>query len=167
MWEQMWHEVHDVKTQMAHFSLADPPAVKELLRSEVQLLLLSLRQRAATLGRWGEIPLGTIVTSTQSDCYAKVPNSCKEKATPPHSVPLCVLLSYEVNHNLCSSQLIWIWSNISTVTRSYSKAKSLQNYSHVSEVKEGLLNFPFLFFFFLVSYHQKTYRWIGYKVMSL
>ncbi|KAG7329913.1 hypothetical protein KOW79_006135 [Hemibagrus wyckioides] len=51
LWEQMWHEVHDGKSQMPHSSLADPPAVKELLRSELQLLLLSLRQEATTLGR--------------------------------------------------------------------------------------------------------------------
>ncbi|MCJ8731845.1 hypothetical protein PDJAM_G00204090 [Pangasius djambal] len=54
MWEQMWHEVHDGKSQMPHSSLADPPAVKELLRSELQLLLLSLRQQAVTLGRDGD-----------------------------------------------------------------------------------------------------------------
>ncbi|XP_027034900.1 coiled-coil domain-containing protein 24 isoform X2 [Tachysurus fulvidraco] len=53
MWEQMWHEVHDGKSQMPHFSLADPPAIKELLRSELQLLLLTLRQGATTLGRDG------------------------------------------------------------------------------------------------------------------
>lgn len=51
MWEQMWHEVHAGKSQVPHSSLADPPAVKELLRSELQLLLLSLRQQASTLGR--------------------------------------------------------------------------------------------------------------------
>ncbi|GAA6071586.1 coiled-coil domain-containing protein 24 isoform X2, partial [Tachysurus ichikawai] len=50
MWEQMWHEVHDGKSQMPHFSLADPPAIKELLRSELQLLLLTLRQGVTTLG---------------------------------------------------------------------------------------------------------------------
>ncbi|KAI5627867.1 coiled-coil domain-containing protein 24 [Silurus asotus] len=54
MWQQMWHEVHDGKSQMPHSPLADPPAVKELLRSELQLLLLSLRQQAATLGRGGD-----------------------------------------------------------------------------------------------------------------
>ncbi|KAK3545888.1 hypothetical protein QTP70_016603 [Hemibagrus guttatus] len=51
MWEQMWHDVHDGKSQMPHSTLADPPAVKELLRSELQLLLLSLRQEATTLCR--------------------------------------------------------------------------------------------------------------------
>ncbi|XP_053484003.1 coiled-coil domain-containing protein 24 isoform X2 [Ictalurus furcatus] len=54
MWEQMWHEVHDGKSQMPHSSLADPPAVKGLLRSELQLLLLSLRQQSTTLGRDGD-----------------------------------------------------------------------------------------------------------------
>ncbi|KAM9500890.1 coiled-coil domain-containing protein 24 [Clarias gariepinus] len=53
IWEQIWQEVHDGKYQMPHFSLADPPAVKELLRSELQLLLLSLRQQASRLGRDG------------------------------------------------------------------------------------------------------------------
>ncbi|KAF4089711.1 hypothetical protein AMELA_G00069960 [Ameiurus melas] len=54
MWEQMWHEVHDGKSKMPHSSLADPPAVKELLRSELRLLMLSLRQQSTTLGRDGD-----------------------------------------------------------------------------------------------------------------
>ncbi|KAF5904122.1 coiled-coil domain-containing protein 24, partial [Clarias magur] len=54
IWEQIWEEVHDGKYQMPHSSLADPPAVKELLRSELQLLLLSLRQQASRLGSDGD-----------------------------------------------------------------------------------------------------------------
>ncbi|XP_062849070.1 coiled-coil domain-containing protein 24 [Trichomycterus rosablanca] len=54
MWEQIWCEIHDGKVEAPRCSLADPPAVKELLRAELRLLLLTVRNEAATLGRDGD-----------------------------------------------------------------------------------------------------------------
>ncbi|TRZ00638.1 hypothetical protein DNTS_027221 [Danionella cerebrum] len=42
---------HSSRPEAPVFPLADPPAVKELLKAEIQLLLLSLREKAAGQGR--------------------------------------------------------------------------------------------------------------------
>ncbi|XP_066537625.1 coiled-coil domain-containing protein 24 isoform X3 [Hoplias malabaricus] len=53
MWEQIWQKAQSEKRrpQITCRALADPPAVKDLLRAELQLLLLTLREKAARLGR--------------------------------------------------------------------------------------------------------------------
>ncbi|XP_072544737.1 coiled-coil domain-containing protein 24 [Salminus brasiliensis] len=51
MWKQIWQDVQGVRPQIPRTPLADPPAVKDLLRAELQLLLLTLREKAARLGR--------------------------------------------------------------------------------------------------------------------
>lgn len=55
MWEKIWQDLHyseqGSRPEAPVFPLADPPAVKELLKAEIQLLLLSLREKAASQGR--------------------------------------------------------------------------------------------------------------------
>ncbi|XP_056598657.1 coiled-coil domain-containing protein 24 isoform X3 [Triplophysa dalaica] len=55
MWENIWQEIHiseqGSRPETPVFPLADPPAIKELLKAEIQLLLLTLRKRAARHGR--------------------------------------------------------------------------------------------------------------------
>uniref|UniRef100_A0A8B9RBQ9 Uncharacterized protein n=1 Tax=Astyanax mexicanus TaxID=7994 RepID=A0A8B9RBQ9_ASTMX len=54
MLERIWRNVQGDTPRTPRTPLADPPAVKELLRAELQLLLLNLRERAARLGRDGD-----------------------------------------------------------------------------------------------------------------
>ncbi len=60
MWHKMWLESQKgnngsrAGTPLARqrgFPLADPPAVKELVRAEVKMLLQTLRERASVGGR--------------------------------------------------------------------------------------------------------------------
>ena len=54
VWQHIWREVKQggpSRAQTPCPALADPPAVRELLRAQVQLLLLSVRERAAREGR--------------------------------------------------------------------------------------------------------------------
>ncbi|XP_051984623.1 coiled-coil domain-containing protein 24 isoform X1 [Xyrauchen texanus] len=55
IWETIWQEVHrseqGSRPETPVFPLADPPAIKGLLKAEIQLLLLTLRERAARQGR--------------------------------------------------------------------------------------------------------------------
>ncbi|KAK1786671.1 hypothetical protein P4O66_016984, partial [Electrophorus voltai] len=55
MWEQIWREAqrsrHGRGNMSPHFPLPDPPAVKNLLRAELQLLLLTLRDQSVRLGK--------------------------------------------------------------------------------------------------------------------
>ncbi|KAI4900349.1 hypothetical protein NFI96_028632 [Prochilodus magdalenae] len=53
MWKQIWHEVQSKmsRPQSPCMPLADPPAVKDLIRAELQLLLLTLLEKTARLGR--------------------------------------------------------------------------------------------------------------------
>ncbi|XP_067109055.1 coiled-coil domain-containing protein 24 [Osmerus mordax] len=57
VWQHIWREVKQGSPSRAQTpcpTLADPPAVRELLRAQVQLLLLSVRERAARDGRDGD-----------------------------------------------------------------------------------------------------------------
>ncbi|XP_017558187.1 coiled-coil domain-containing protein 24 [Pygocentrus nattereri] len=58
MWEQIWQEVQSEKCRpqipRRCITLTDPPAIKDLLRAELQLLLLTLQEKAARLGRNGD-----------------------------------------------------------------------------------------------------------------
>ncbi|XP_043115907.1 coiled-coil domain-containing protein 24 [Puntigrus tetrazona] len=55
MWEKIWQQLRcsekGSRPGAPIFPLADPPAVKELLKAEIQLLLLTLREKAARQGR--------------------------------------------------------------------------------------------------------------------
>ncbi|RXN39525.1 coiled-coil domain-containing 24 isoform X1 [Labeo rohita] len=55
MWEKIWQTLRcsekGNRPEAPMFPLADPPAVKELLKAEIQLLLLTLREKAARQGR--------------------------------------------------------------------------------------------------------------------
>ncbi|KAL0966066.1 hypothetical protein UPYG_G00290450 [Umbra pygmaea] len=57
VWTQIWQGVrskHGTRLKSPCSPLADPPAVKELLKAEIQLLLSSVRQRASQEGRDGD-----------------------------------------------------------------------------------------------------------------
>ncbi|KAI2667682.1 Coiled-coil domain-containing protein 24 [Labeo rohita] len=60
MWEKIWQTLRcsekGNRPEAPMFPLADPPAVKELLKAEIQLLLLTLREKAARQGRSGSPP---------------------------------------------------------------------------------------------------------------
>nr|XP_046215895.1 uncharacterized protein LOC124041858 isoform X2 [Oncorhynchus gorbuscha] len=54
MWQQIWQTAHHKlgnRLKTPHSPLADPPAIKELLKAEIQLLLATVRERAALEGR--------------------------------------------------------------------------------------------------------------------
>lgn len=61
MWHKMWQESQQGNNSSSRAGtphphqlgspLADPPAVKELLRAEVKMLLQTLRERASSGGR--------------------------------------------------------------------------------------------------------------------
>lgn len=54
-WEQIWRDPLSTQqgsqTKIVPSPLADPPAIKALLKAEIQLLLLSVRERAGRQGR--------------------------------------------------------------------------------------------------------------------
>ncbi|XP_051257193.1 coiled-coil domain-containing protein 24 [Dicentrarchus labrax] len=54
MWYKMWQESQQRLPHQQGSPLADPPAVKELVRAEVKMLLQTLRERANIGGRDGE-----------------------------------------------------------------------------------------------------------------
>ncbi|XP_065132675.1 coiled-coil domain-containing protein 24 [Paramisgurnus dabryanus] len=98
MWKKIWQEIHDSeqgsRPETPVFPLADPPAIKELLKAEIQLLLLTLRERAARHGRDAEefmaqynpnvvsYALGSSSTQRQES-----PKSCWETAKSPSRPP--------------------------------------------------------------------------------
>lgn len=50
-WQQMWEHPGAQRGPGRSLQLADPPAITELLRGEVQMLLLTLRERSSA-GGW-------------------------------------------------------------------------------------------------------------------
>ncbi|KAF7706090.1 coiled-coil domain-containing protein 24 isoform X2 [Silurus meridionalis] len=127
MWQQMWHEVHDGKSQMPHSPLADPPAVKELLRSELQLLLLSLRQQAATLGRGGDEVMSRYSPRVVS--YAL----CTERQQSPDSIDR-LTPSSRPESSRSSSRL----SSHSSIKDEIEALQQKLNITHINEVVSHL-----------------------------
>ncbi|KAL6490232.1 hypothetical protein MHYP_G00005770 [Metynnis hypsauchen] len=92
MWEQIWQEVQSDKCRpqipIPCMPLTDPPAIKDLLRAELQLLLLTLREKAARLGRNGDDIMSQysprVVSYALGDSGRKgSPGSQCEAAIPP------------------------------------------------------------------------------------
>ncbi|XP_067309591.1 coiled-coil domain-containing protein 24 [Pseudorasbora parva] len=84
MWEKIWQELHyseqGGRPEAPGFPLADPPAVKELLKAEIQLLLLTLREKAARQGRDEEEVMARYKPSVVS--YALGRSSTKRRGSP-------------------------------------------------------------------------------------
>ncbi|XP_056095500.1 coiled-coil domain-containing protein 24 [Rhinichthys klamathensis goyatoka] len=84
MWEKIWLELHyseqGSRPEAPVFPLADPPAVKELLKAEIQLLLLTLREKAARQGRDEEEVMALYNPSVVS--YALSSSSTQRQGSP-------------------------------------------------------------------------------------
>ncbi|XP_056598656.1 coiled-coil domain-containing protein 24 isoform X2 [Triplophysa dalaica] len=84
MWENIWQEIHiseqGSRPETPVFPLADPPAIKELLKAEIQLLLLTLRKRAARHGRDAEEIMTQYSPSVVS--YALGSSSAQRQMSP-------------------------------------------------------------------------------------
>ncbi|KAA0719349.1 hypothetical protein E1301_Tti006560 [Triplophysa tibetana] len=84
MWENIWQEIHNSergsRPETPVFPLADPPAIKELLKAEIQLLLLTLRKRAARHGRDAEEIMTQYSPSVVS--YALGSSSAQRQMSP-------------------------------------------------------------------------------------
>uniref|UniRef100_A0A8C2DSC0 Coiled-coil domain containing 24 n=1 Tax=Cyprinus carpio TaxID=7962 RepID=A0A8C2DSC0_CYPCA len=84
MWEEIWKELccsaKGSRPEASIFPLADPPAVKELLKAEIQLLLLTLREKAARQGRDEEEVMAQYNPSVVS--YALGSSSTQRQGSP-------------------------------------------------------------------------------------
>uniref|UniRef100_A0A671RIZ9 Coiled-coil domain-containing protein 24-like n=1 Tax=Sinocyclocheilus anshuiensis TaxID=1608454 RepID=A0A671RIZ9_9TELE len=84
MWEKIWKELccseKGSRPEAPIFPLADPPAVKELLKAEIQLLLLTLREKAARQGRDEEEVMAQYSPSVVS--YALGSSSTQRQGSP-------------------------------------------------------------------------------------
>ncbi|XP_052404393.1 coiled-coil domain-containing protein 24 [Carassius gibelio] len=84
MWEEIWKELccseKGSRPEAPKFPLADPPAVKELLKAEIQLLLLTLREKAARQGRDEEEVMAQYSPSVVS--YALSSRSTQRQGSP-------------------------------------------------------------------------------------
>ncbi|XP_016397218.1 coiled-coil domain-containing protein 24 [Sinocyclocheilus rhinocerous] len=84
MWEKIWQELRcsekGNRPEAPMFPLADPPAVKELLKAEIQLLLLTLREKAARQGRDEEEVMAQYNPSVVS--YALGSSSTQRQESP-------------------------------------------------------------------------------------
>ncbi|TSM20226.1 Coiled-coil domain-containing protein 24 [Bagarius yarrelli] len=130
MWQQIWLDVHDGKTQMPKSSLSDPPAVKELLRSELQLLLLSLRQKSVgrdedeVMSRYSpRVVRYALGTERQRPRYSPHSFEC----TTPNSRP-------ESSRSSSSSRI----SSHSSVEEEIEAVRHKLNISHIDEIVSHL-----------------------------
>nr|XP_046263978.1 coiled-coil domain-containing protein 24 [Scatophagus argus] len=91
MWHKMWQESHQghnisrAGTPLPHqqgSALADPPAVKELVRAEVKMLLQNLRERASRVEKDGEEVVFQYKPETV-DYALRHPGSCYRNCTSP------------------------------------------------------------------------------------
>ncbi|XP_041912438.1 coiled-coil domain-containing protein 24 isoform X2 [Alosa sapidissima] len=87
-WEQIWRESLSTRQgsrpKTMRSPLADPPAIKALLKAEIQLLLLSVRERASRGGRDADTALSSYSPSVVSYALgsgSKSPRSSVENRT--------------------------------------------------------------------------------------
>ncbi|XP_051773542.1 coiled-coil domain-containing protein 24 [Ctenopharyngodon idella] len=84
MWEKIWQDLRyserGSRPEAPLFPLADPPAVKELLKAEIRLLLLTLREKAARQGRDEEEVMSQYNPSVVS--YALCSSSTQRQGSP-------------------------------------------------------------------------------------
>uniref|UniRef100_A0A673YB99 Coiled-coil domain containing 24 n=2 Tax=Salmo trutta TaxID=8032 RepID=A0A673YB99_SALTR len=89
LWQQIWQTVHHKlgnRLKTPHSPLADPPAIKELLKAEIQLLLGTVRERAALEGRDGDADLFRYSPSVVNYALGVHNNRCDTvNSRPPSS----------------------------------------------------------------------------------
>ncbi|XP_071232610.1 coiled-coil domain-containing protein 24-like [Salvelinus alpinus] len=89
MWQQIWQTVrHKLGNRLKtpHSPLADPPAIKELLKAEIQLLLGTVRERAALEGRDGDADIFRYSPSVVNYALGVHNNRCDTvNSRPPSS----------------------------------------------------------------------------------
>lgn len=71
MWRQMWERQsarHEPSRAPGPPQLADPPAIKELVRAEVKMLLQTLRERSSSGRRYVEMHTPSEVCVLSEDC---------------------------------------------------------------------------------------------------
>ncbi|XP_008283502.1 coiled-coil domain-containing protein 24 [Stegastes partitus] len=92
MWHKIWQKSQQggndgggagtTFTRLQGFPLTDPPAVKELLRAEVKMLLQTLREQAGRWGKDGEELLSQYKPETVNYVLS-LPDSCYRRCTDP------------------------------------------------------------------------------------
>ncbi|XP_062337557.1 coiled-coil domain-containing protein 24 [Osmerus eperlanus] len=90
VWQHIWREVKQggpSRAQTPCPALADPPAVRELLRAQVQLLLLSVRERAAREGRDGDAVMSRYKPAVVNYALATPSNRSDGVGPPSRSAP--------------------------------------------------------------------------------
>ncbi|XP_076829687.1 coiled-coil domain-containing protein 24 [Brachyhypopomus gauderio] len=134
MWEQIWREAqcsghggHGGQMPSPQSSLPDPPAIKALLRAEIQLLLLTLREQAARLGR----DEGEVMCQYSPRVVRYALSDGVQGKTPDVSVPHCTPVSSLSNCGSRSS------SRLSSRSRCVDVIEALKqnlNITHIDEV---------------------------------
>ncbi|XP_062413101.1 coiled-coil domain-containing protein 24 [Sardina pilchardus] len=136
-WEQILSESLSTRQgsrpKTAPSPLADPPAIKALLKAEIQLLLLSVRERASREGRDGDTALSRYSPSVVSYALGNgstSPRSSVENRDPPNRPQS----RQSPNGSRSSSRL----SSASSLEDEIESVKAKLNVSHVDEVVSHL-----------------------------
>ncbi|XP_076152237.1 coiled-coil domain-containing protein 24 [Alosa pseudoharengus] len=136
-WEQIWRESLSTRQgsrpKTMRSPLADPPAIKALLKAEIQLLLLSVRERASRGGRDADTALSSYSPSVVSYALgngSKSPRSSVENRDTP-SRPQS---KQSQNGSRSSSRL----SSSSSLEDEIESVKTKLNVAHVDEVVSHL-----------------------------
>ncbi|XP_041697129.2 uncharacterized protein LOC121534620 isoform X1 [Coregonus clupeaformis] len=88
MWQQIWQTLRHKKgnrPKSPRSPLADPPAIKELLKAEIQLLLGTVRERASQEGRDGDADLFRYSPSVVNYALSVPSNHCDTVNSRPTS----------------------------------------------------------------------------------
>ncbi|KAG5286684.1 hypothetical protein AALO_G00017650 [Alosa alosa] len=136
-WEQIWRESLSTRQgsrpKTMRSPLADPPAIKALLKAEIQLLLLSVRERASRGGRDADTALSSYSPSVVSYALgsgSKSPRSSVENRDTP-SRPQS---KQSQNGSRSSSRL----SSASSLEEEIESVKTKLNVAHVDKVVSHL-----------------------------
>uniref|UniRef100_A0A4W5Q0T8 Coiled-coil domain containing 24 n=1 Tax=Hucho hucho TaxID=62062 RepID=A0A4W5Q0T8_9TELE len=88
MWQQIWQTLRHkqgIRPKAPRSPLADPPAIKELLKAEIQLLLGTVRERAAQEGRDADADLFRYSPSVVNYALGVPSNHCDTVNSRPTS----------------------------------------------------------------------------------
>ncbi|KAL2097230.1 hypothetical protein ACEWY4_006437 [Coilia grayii] len=133
MWGHIWRD--SLSTQRgtgpkpALSPLADPPAIKALLKAEIQLLLKSVRDRAAMEGRDGDAALSRFSPNVVTYALGSPRSSVENRDTPSRSQ------SRQSQNGSRSSSCL---SSISSLEDEIESMKTKLSISHVDEVVSHL-----------------------------